>query len=347
MRYLLPIIASSALVAAAPAMVTVYDTVTVTAVDYVDESAPTGGPAVPYFQAPAPAPAPAATSVPAAAAAPAPAPVVYSSSSAAPAAPAVASAQAVPVAAPSKAAPAAASSAAASPAASKPSDLTTPANKNGQNTQSQTASQNEDSILGTMSEAQVLAQLTKCWGGSLPWPIPNTPMPCADVVAPQLSLFPRPATKPNMLIVNNYCDYDIYYQILDGPTTAGNGVIKAGIPLQQPLSATVLKASKTPPKNGVLNSPALIEYGNPDGNIYYDLSLINCITNGDVSACPGHEAGLQMGGPQSKTFQCAPGAWCDDQVYMYQENLCKVQNPVSATPATNGLTVDFCASQKH
>ena len=62
----------------------------------------------------------------------------------------------------------------------------------------------------------------------------------------------------------------------------------------------------------------------------FDLSLIDClgtegmtttgkvIRNGDMSMCPGHEQGLQLGNKGSRSWQCAAGAWCDDQAYLYE-----------------------------
>lgn len=341
MRYLLPLVASSALVAALPQVKTVIDTVVVTATQYVEESAPTGtsdnSPAIPYF------PAPVAPSV----ASPA-APVVASSP-----APVAAQAAAVPskqvdTPKPAPASAPASTSTAAAAAASKPSVASNPGSKDGQGQATTQSVSSSDSILAIMTNAQVEAIVHTCWNGAIPWPIPNTPLPCVDVVAPQLSLFPRPATKANMLTVNNYCGYDIYYSHLGSSTNAPRGVIKAGQNIQQPLDGTLVRASKTPAFNGQdgYEWPSLVEYSVSSGQVYYDLSLITCINNGDTSNCAGHEAGLQLGGPNSKTFQCAAGAWCDDQVYMYQENLCKKQNPVSATSSSDGLTVDFCASQK-
>ncbi len=345
MRYLLPLVASSALVAALPQVKTVIDTVVVTATQYVEESAPTGtsdnSPAIPYF------PAPAAPSV------------AYSATPVAPVAPVVASSPA-PVAAQAAAVPSkqvdtpkpaqvstpAYTSTAAAATPSKPSVPSNPGSKDGQSTQGQSTSQSvssSDSILAIMTNAQVEAIVHTCWNGAIPWPIPNTPLPCVDVVAPQLSLFPRPAATPNMITVNNYCGYDIHYDHFSGASSPVSGTWKAGTKgTPMAMDGTVFKAGKTPSSS----TPVLIEYGVNGGQIFYDLSLINCINDGDTSNCAGHEAGLQIGGPNSMTFQCAAGAWCDDQVYMYQENLCKKQNPVSSTSTSNGLTVEFCASQK-
>lgn len=173
----------------------------------------------------------------------------------------------------------------------------------------------DDSILNRMSDSEVLSICKTCWGGALEWPLPNTPAPVVDVVSPQLSIFERPASSPNTLTIHNYCSYDIHYTHFSGSNQIDGGSLTAGQTITGPLAGTVFKASKTADGSKDL----LIEYNiGADGQLWFDLSLITCAVDGDVSACPGHEAGLQLGNAGSKSFQCAAGAWCDDQAYLYQ-----------------------------
>lgn len=91
--------------------------------------------------------------------------------------------------------------------------------------------------------------------------------------------------------------------------------------------AVNLKVSKV---EGSFAKPVQIEYSGTEGRISFDISLIDClgtvmdpengvyVKNGNTSACAGHEAGLQIGNDKSLSFQCRPGAWCDDQVYLYE-----------------------------
>lgn len=204
-------------------------------------------------------------------------------------------------------------------------------------------------VLHRMSNAEVDAIYKTCWNGQLKWPLGDTPAPVADVVSPQLSIYGRPAAKPNTLTIHNYCGYDIYYNHFAGPNNIGKGTLVANGVYESPLSGTVFKASKNP--SGAKD--LLIEYNVAgDGNLWYNLSLITCLgeTNGlpnsDTSACAGHEGGLQLGNTEAKSFQCAAGKWCDDQAYLYQENLCKKQNPVFMCKPSLGLTMEFCASKK-
>ncbi|KAJ4362425.1 hypothetical protein N0V83_010518 [Neocucurbitaria cava] len=171
-----------------------------------------------------------------------------------------------------------------------------------------------------MNTEQVEAIITRCWEGKIPLPTNNVPLPFVDKPAPQLSIYERPTAKANTLTVHNYCSYDIHYHHFALSNMIGSGSIPAGANIESPLSGTVFKASKS----SDMASVVLIEYSAQGDNMFYDLSLINCIgqTNGeantDTSACAGHELGLQLGNPTAKTFQCANEYWCDDQAYFYQ-----------------------------
>lgn len=161
-------------------------------------------------------------------------------------------------------------------------------------------------------------------------------MPGLDIIATQLDLFPRPESTPETLTINNYCDYELHYEHFDGASKTDTGVISAGGVFTSPLSGTVLKAYKTE----AMTHPVLIEYSNTEST-YYDLSLIDCLgrdeegaRTGDTSACAGHEAGLQIGNAQSMTFQCGPGVWCDDQIYLYE-----VSQPVLHRAIVGGETL--------
>jgi hypothetical protein len=165
---------------------------------------------------------------------------------------------------------------------------------------------------------------------SIPWPLPDTPNPTVDDVAiPQLELFPRPQTTANTLTIYNFCDYDLWFEPHIGNTLEATGHIPAGGKLDRPFemapegSGVNLKVTKT---EGDYSKPVQVEYAVSAGTVWYDLSLIDCLgrtpeglRNGDTSACAGHEAGLQMGpAANAVSFQCGAGAWCDDQMYLYE-----------------------------
>jgi hypothetical protein len=176
-----------------------------------------------------------------------------------------------------------------------------------------------------MTNAAASAIAPTCWSGNIKWPQNDLPPPVEDKPIRQLSIFNIPASTPNTLIVHNYCAYDIHYLHLNGPSTLDTGLLKAGASYTAPLSGTVWKASKTSDMAKVM----LAEYNVPQGtnDLWYNLSLIECLASKDswpttdTSACAGHEAGLQFGNKQFKSYQCAPGMWCDDQAYLYRVSL--------------------------
>ncbi|KAF2633037.1 hypothetical protein BU25DRAFT_406300 [Macroventuria anomochaeta] len=225
---------------------------------------------------------------------------------------------------------------------------------------------NTNEVAGKISDAidSVLARVeswvipaTCPW--KISWPLPDTPMPTVDdVEIPQLSLFPRPDSTANTLTIYNFCDYDLFFEPHIGNTLGEIGHIPAGGKLDRPFEAAPegsgvnLKVSKT---EGDYSKPVQIEYAVSAGTVWYDISLIDCLgrtedglRNGDTTACAGHEAGLQMGpAKDALSFQCGAGAWCDDQAYLYEENLCKKSNPNSACSADKGMAVEFCASKRN
>jgi hypothetical protein len=154
------------------------------------------------------------------------------------------------------------------------------------------------------------------------------PMPVADYATwTQYSYFERPESTPNKLTIMNYCPYDLYFKHLIPNAPSKSGSIAAGGQCVEDAVGTVMKVGKQKEKD--TDEPILpvqIEYG-PSG--YYDLSLIDCLARvgekafrtADTSACAGHEHGLQLSNPGSKAFQCAPGAWCDDQAYFYEVSI--------------------------
>jgi hypothetical protein len=171
----------------------------------------------------------------------------------------------------------------------------------------------------------------------IPWPLPDTPMPVVDNVdIPQLSIFPRPTAVHDTVTVYNFCDYDLWLESNVGNVVAGMEQIFPGRKLDRLFHAGErghginFKVSRA---EADFTNPVQVEYmADEYGKVWYDLSLIDClgktgeirngkpVRNGNTSACAGHEAGLQIGNENANatTFQCAAGAWCDDQVYLYE-----------------------------
>jgi hypothetical protein len=175
-----------------------------------------------------------------------------------------------------------------------------------------------------MSVAQVLSyqgSKAQCWSQSnLVWPMNDMPAPSMEAVTKQLNIYQPPATKPQTLIVHNYCDYPIHYQHFGHGGLLMESDLPAGETFETPYIGSNWKASRQGDPSRVVQ----IEYNANGGDLWYNLSLIDCLKKDsrglptkDASGCVGLEGGLQFGNKENMSFQCAPGTWCDDQAYFY------------------------------
>jgi hypothetical protein len=173
-----------------------------------------------------------------------------------------------------------------------------------------------------MSDNDVLKIYHTCHDGAIKWPIAGRPNPIVNTEASQLKLYTPPKTTANMLTIHNYCNYPIDFDHWGQAKKIANGTLSAsGTWGPEALSGSVWKARKQgiKPLQGKPYPDLLVEYVVVKGRLTYDISLITCLGEGmDTSACPGHEAGLNLGNKEWKSFQCGPGKWCDDQVYLYE-----------------------------
>ncbi|KAF2024780.1 hypothetical protein EK21DRAFT_77930 [Setomelanomma holmii] len=187
------------------------------------------------------------------------------------------------------------------------------------------------------AQATIAAGGKACGSGLIQWPQNDCPLPVDEGQGgQQLSLYSIPASTPNTITIHNYCDYDIHYLHL-GASFSDSGVLRSKDTFTSPLIGTVWKGDKSPD----IAHPVQVEYvvAQDTGLLWYDLSLIDCLARGanglrtkDTSKCAGHELGLQFGNKDMISWQCKPGAWCDDQMYFYEPEL--------------GVTMEFCAANK-
>jgi len=193
-----------------------------------------------------------------------------------------------------------------------------------------------------MSVAELLlykGSKAQCWSQSnLVWPMNDMPLPSKESATKQLNIYQPPATKPRTLTVRNYCDYPIHYQHVGPRGILQESDLPAGGIFETPYVGTNWKASRQGDPSRVVQ----IEYNNNDGDLWYNLSLIDCLMKDsrglptkDASGCVGLEGGLQFGNKENMSFQCAPGTWCDDQAYFYF--VCLLRLAHLLTPLTMGL----------
>ncbi|KAF1970643.1 hypothetical protein BU23DRAFT_205847 [Bimuria novae-zelandiae CBS 107.79] len=113
----------------------------------------------------------------------------------------------------------------------------------------------------------------------------------------------------------NNCGYDVTYSVLNPCSSENSGTISAGSTWSGDLSDcssgnTALKIYK----DGS-DKPMQFEYGLVNGNVWYDLSFVDCISGSDdFNQCAG--AGWSMGSIGScPTFACSGGSECCQQGY--------------------------------
>lgn len=117
-------------------------------------------------------------------------------------------------------------------------------------------------------------------------------------------------------IVSNRCPYDIWLWSVGEGYLSPPIHISARTKYSEPLrSASSLKISKT---NKLLNGKhTQFEYSITGGNIWYDISFVDCAKGESASDCPGHEKGLAMDSPEQACGKahCAAGSYCPTQSY--------------------------------
>lgn len=137
-----------------------------------------------------------------------------------------------------------------------------------------------------------------------------------SVSAPAInSLSSRSAANPGGVFLKNNCGYDVTYAVMNPCGGSDSGTISAGSSWDGTLTScssgnTALKIYK----DGS-NKPMQFEYGLINGNVWYDMSFIDCVSGSDdFSQCAG--AGWSMGCiGDCPTFSCSGGSECCTQGY--------------------------------
>ncbi|KAJ8113527.1 hypothetical protein OPT61_g4359 [Boeremia exigua] len=122
-------------------------------------------------------------------------------------------------------------------------------------------------------------------------------------------------------VVSNRCTYDIWLWSVDQGHPSGPIHIPARTKYSEPLRSacngcgTSLKISKTTQLIGGQHTQ--FEYSIADGNIWYDISFVDCAKGESASDCPGHDKGLAMDSPEKacRKAYCAAGGYCPTQAY--------------------------------
>jgi hypothetical protein len=168
-----------------------------------------------------------------------------------------------------------------------------------------------------MVQARFITLLLPALALAAPWGESLAPAPYSTAEAQPISTS-TPSTSPSAgkVTLTNNCDYDVTYNnMCPCGSSDGSGTISAGATWSDSISDcssgnTALKIYK----DGT-SKPMQFEYGLQSGNIWYDMSFIDCVSGADdFSQCAG--AGWSMGAIGScPTFACTGGSECCIQGY--------------------------------
>jgi hypothetical protein len=163
--------------------------------------------------------------------------------------------------------------------------------------------------------------------------------------------------EPENAIIVNSCNYDVYvWSIGDTSCSSGaNGqLLSANSTYREPIhkcndGGIALKTAKAK----AMDKPMQFEYAVWDDKrtISYDISYLDCMKNDngeqDLSACAGHDGGIQAaGGGDCPTYQCVANEWCPQKAYVVAEFGYQPGAPVGGCTVEKGVAFELCAQNR-
>ncbi|KAF1941502.1 hypothetical protein EJ02DRAFT_404565 [Clathrospora elynae] len=161
----------------------------------------------------------------------------------------------------------------------------------------------------------------------------------------------------NSAILVNSCDYHIYVSSV-GASSCGPGtdcqLVAANTTYSEKIrscdhSGISLKLSRTKD----MATPMQFEYTvwEDKKTVSYDISYLDCMKNAngeqDLSACPGHDGGIQAAaGADCPSYQCEANVWCPQEAYVVAEFDYKPGAPVGACGVEKGVAFEICAANR-
>ncbi|KAF2031584.1 hypothetical protein EK21DRAFT_110713 [Setomelanomma holmii] len=147
-------------------------------------------------------------------------------------------------------------------------------------------------------------------------------------------------------IVKNACTYDIWVWSVCSTTGSSSAIhVPAGSQYSEAFknAAVSLKVSKTNQLTG--GAQTQFEYSAVNGQLWYDISFVDCASAESADNCPGHADGLSMTSSNSAcgTVHCAAGAYCPTQAYYCDTPMSKLglQDPVFTCPGVSMNSMDL------
>jgi hypothetical protein len=143
-------------------------------------------------------------------------------------------------------------------------------------------------------------------------------------------------------VISNKCGYDIWAWSIAEGASSGAIHIPAGSDYTEAIrnsatGGTSVKISKTSQLTG--GAQTQFEYSTVGGQMWYDISFVDCASGDSADNCPGHDGGLTMDSPDGSCSPavCAAGSYCPEQAYYVDVPTAKMgmRDPVFGCPGTD------------
>ena len=185
------------------------------------------------------------------------------------------------------------------------------------------------------------------WGGnwgSKPTTTVAVSSPAATTTAPAYtSAAAQPTSAPSTggsgVTLHNNCGYDVTYDLVEPCGGSKSGSISAGSTWTDSLTDCSSGNSALKLYGNGSNKPMQFEYGLVNGNVWYDMSFIDCISGSDdFSQCVG--SGWSMGSIGScPTYSCSGGSECCIQGYCDPTATAASEQPAAGCGAYQGYSL--------
>lgn len=169
------------------------------------------------------------------------------------------------------------------------------------------------------------------------------------ILLPIVALQAGLAAATGNAILSNRCSYDVWVWSVDQSSTSGPIHVPARTQYSEAFKSTCdgcgtsMKISKS--NQLVAGAQTQFEYSIVSGQLWYDISFVDCAQGDSASSCPGHDSGLAMNSPQQAcgSVDCAGGSYCPTQAYYvdFPEQKLGLADPVFTCPGISSQNMDL------
>ncbi|KAF2439183.1 hypothetical protein P171DRAFT_490617 [Karstenula rhodostoma CBS 690.94] len=160
------------------------------------------------------------------------------------------------------------------------------------------------------------------------------------VAEPTSTSSPSTGGSGGKVTLKNNCDYDVTYeQLCPCGSSDGSGTISAGSTWSDSISDCAGGNTALKVYSASTSKPMQFEYGLQSGNIWYDMSFIDCISGSDdFSQCAGSAWSIGAVGT-CQTYACSGGSECCIQGYCDPTASAAAVQPAFGCGAFQGYSV--------